>query len=408
MVFMKLTKEFYIVSLIMLTEVLGWSLILPFLPHYAEKLGATPFITGLILAVFSLCQFISAPIIGKLSDKFGRRPLLLISQFSTLLGFLLLGFANNLFIILLSRIVDGLFGSNMTLSRAYLTDVTKKKNRAKMFNYLDVVMGIGLFIGPAIGGFFSNVSYSIPPLIAAGLCLITIILTFFKLKETREFSEDEIVKFEPNDFFPLKDFFKAIKKPELRSFLFEFFFFITAFNIMVSSLAIFVNVQLGFGPEDVALLLILIGLFKFFFQTLALPKLLDKFTENVLAIIGLVVNIVAMFSILWITTRTRLYAVVLLFSVGSGLTQPMIINNICTESGKRERGRSMGVVNSFTSITQIIGPAIGGFMISTFYPGSVGIIGGLLLIISLYYESLEFIREGQIFKRVEKLKFKNE
>ena len=180
-------KEFFTILLIIFTEVLGWSLILPFLPFLATDLGASPFIVGFIIASFAFCQFISSPIIGKLSDRYGRKPLLLISQFSTVVGFTLLALANSLFIILLSRVIDGLLGSNMTLSRAYLGDIIRnedQKKQTKLFGYMSTVFGLGFFIGPAMGGYLATIDYSIPSFLAAGISVLTLFMVFFLLEET--------------------------------------------------------------------------------------------------------------------------------------------------------------------------------------------------------------------------------
>src|SRR4030042_1620573 len=130
---MELGKKHVTIMLIMITEVLGFSLVLPFLPLYAQELGASPLVVGLIFTSFSVFQFFSAPIMGRLSDRYGRRPMLMLSQFSTFIGFLVLGFADTLALIFLSRMIDGLFGSNFTIAQAYLRDISSQKDRRKSF-----------------------------------------------------------------------------------------------------------------------------------------------------------------------------------------------------------------------------------------------------------------------------------
>ncbi|MBN1923486.1 MAG: MFS transporter [Nanoarchaeota archaeon] len=380
---MKLTKEVLTIALIMFTEIIGWSLILPFLPYYAQDLGATPLIVGLILSSFSIFQFISSPIIGKLSDRFGRKPLLIISQLSTLAGFLILGFANSVWMLFFSRIVDGLFGSNMTLSRAYLTDITEGKERGKTFGMLSAVFGFGFFIGPAVGGFLATINYSIPAFAAAGVVLLSIILTVIFLKETVKRKKG--VKLALEDFFPIKDFLQGVRNKELKELFTQFFFYTVAFTLLTANLALIVGNQLGFGPDDVGLLLMIVGLTRVFFQLLALPKLLDRFAEAVLAITGSLILASAMFSVFFMSSRVGLYITMVLFSVGAGLAQPMIITSISNKAPKEERGKVMGVTDSLMSIGQIIGPLIGGFIINTYYPGWVGVLAGCLMLVSTYY-----------------------
>ncbi|HLE06837.1 MAG TPA: MFS transporter, partial [Candidatus Nanoarchaeia archaeon] len=249
-------KRLLTIGLVMFTEVLGWSLILPFLPYYAEEFGATPFTVGLILSSFSMCQFFSAPVIGKLSDRFGRKPMFIVSQLATMAGFVILGFANSLWMIVLSRVVDGLFGSNMTLIHAYLGDISKGKNRAKFMGYFGAFFCMGMFIGPAIGGFLAAIDYSIPSFIAAGMTVISMVLIFVFLEETVK--RDGRIVIRRADFFPFKPLLDSFKNVNLRRLFTEFFLFIIAFTTITSSLALFVKHQLGFGPEDVGMALLMV------------------------------------------------------------------------------------------------------------------------------------------------------
>mgnify|MGYP000595605339 FL=1 len=173
---MKLDRKLLIILLIQITEVLGFSLILPFLPFYAQSLGASPLMVSLILSLFSLLQFISAPILGRLSDVFGRKPLLIASQVSTFISFLVLGRATTLGMIFLSRAIDGALGSNYTIAQAYISDISSKKDRSKAFGISGMAFGFGFLIGPAIGGYLSRFGFSVPAFVAAGIALVTIVL----------------------------------------------------------------------------------------------------------------------------------------------------------------------------------------------------------------------------------------
>ena len=397
---MKITKEFSTIALIMLTEVLGWTIILPFLPYYALEFGASPLVVGLILSSFSVFQFISAPIIGKLSDKYGRKPLLMISQFSTFVGFIILGFANSLFMIFLSRVVDGLFGSNMTLSNAYVTDITKGKDRAKAFAYLGVVFSIGFFIGPAVGGFLAVIDYSIPSFLAAGMTLISIILTFLLLKETVKVEKE--VELKLNDFFPMKSFIKGITNKQLRCIFIEFFLFITGFTIITSSLALYMDAQLGLGPEQVGIVFMAIAVVRLIFQPLVIPKLLNRFDERPLMVLGLSINAIAMFGFYFVDSLAMLYIGSALFAIGGSLSRPMMVSIVSEKSGEGRRGEYMGVFDSLGSIAQIIGPIVGGYMITVMYPGTVGLIAGALVVAAIAVELSQMMNKRILCKPAER------
>lgn len=397
---MKITKEFSTIALIMLTEVLGWTIILPFLPYYALEFGASPLVVGLILSSFSVFQFISAPIIGKLSDKYGRKPLLMISQFSTFVGFIILGFANSLFMIFLSRVVDGLFGSNMTLSNAYVTDITKGKDRAKAFAYLGVVFSIGFFIGPAVGGFLAVIDYSIPSFLAAGMTLISIILTFLLLKETVKVEKE--VELKLNDFFPMKSFIKGITNKQLRCIFIEFFLFITGFTIITSSLALYMDAQLGLGPEQVGIVFMAIAVVRLIFQPLVIPKLLNRFDERPLMVLGLSINATAMFGFYFVDSLAMLYIGSALFAIGGSLSRPMMVSIVSEKSGEGRRGEYMGVFDSLGSIAQIIGPIVGGYIITVMYPGTVGLIAGALVVAAIAVELSQMMNKRILCKPAER------
>lgn len=382
-------KEFFTILLIIFTEVLGWSLILPFLPYLATDLGAIPFIVGSILATFALCQFISAPIIGKLSDKFGRKPLLLLSQFSTVLGFLILGFADSLFMVFLSRIVDGLLGSNMTLSRAYLGDIVRnedKKTQTKSFGYMSTAFGMGFFVGPAIGGFLATIDYSIPSFLAAGISGITLFMIYFLLEET--VTKDKGFKVSINDFIPVKDVIYGFSNANLRLLLIYFSGFILSFNLITANLGLFSEYQLLVGPDTVGLYLMFVGLVRIMFQLLVFPKLVNWLSKDILFISGQIILFFAFTQIIFIESDLIMFLVMALFSIGAGILRPTITSQISMQTDISSRGRVMGVADSLQSLSQVITPLLGGLIIESIFPGAIGLLSSVIIfptiIISVY------------------------
>ena len=189
-------KRLATIFAVVFVDLLGFSLILPLLPYYAEKYGATPAVVGLLVASYALAQLIGAPLLGRLSDRYGRRPVLLVSIAGTALGFLLLAFAEpiaGLFggsnaaviaVLFLSRILDGLTGGNLSVAQAYITDVTDVKNRAKSLGMIGAAFGLGFIIGPVIGGVLSQWGYALPAFVAAGLATANLIAVYFFLPES--------------------------------------------------------------------------------------------------------------------------------------------------------------------------------------------------------------------------------
>ncbi len=177
-------KMLFSVILVVFIDLLGFSLILPLLPYYAKTFGANGFVTGVLVSSYAAMQLLGAPVLGRLSDRFGRRPVLLLSIFGTFIGFLLLGFATTLWMLFASRLIDGITGGNISVAQAYISDVTGPKDRAKGLGLIGAAFGLGFIIGPVTGGVLSQWGYSIPAFVAAGLAFINLLLVFFWLPES--------------------------------------------------------------------------------------------------------------------------------------------------------------------------------------------------------------------------------
>ncbi|MBD3202919.1 MFS transporter [Candidatus Woesearchaeota archaeon] len=379
---MEYKKEHITIFVIMITEVLGFSLILPFLPYYVENFGASPLTYGLILASFSFLQLISSPIMGKLSDHYGRRPMLFFSQLSTLISFIILGLSNSLWMVFLSRIVDGLLGSNMTLAQAYISDISTKKNRSRAFGLVGVAFGIGFLIGPAIGGTLARIDYSIPSFIAAGFSFITIITTYFFLPETVKKKKD--IRFDFKKAFHINEFRKYFHNKKISSKLYQFFSYTLTHSIYVTAFAYFANLKFGFRENDVGFLLTYIGLLSIILRGVLLGKLIDYFGEFKLRYAGVICIFSGMIMLSFLDNVVLFYITMTLFAAGSGLAMPLLAGEISRQVDEDEQGAISGIRSSLRSMSQIIGPLIGNAMINFFYPGSLGIAAGIVIFIALF------------------------
>lgn len=380
---MKLSRSLLIVLLIQITEVLGFSLILPLLPFYAQDFGATPLVVASIMSLFSLFQFVSAPILGRLSDYWGRKPVLLASQLSTLVSFIILAKATSLWMIFLSRAVDGLLGSNFAVAQAYISDVSSKKDRSKAFGISGMAFGIGFLIGPAVGGFLSVFGFSVPAWGAAGMSFVTILLTLFFLKETVK-KKAVGADFKIIDF---KVFGKYFKDKKIRRLLLGFLAYLLTHVVWTSNLALYTDRRWGFNAQNIGWMLAYVGLVTIIFRGVLISRMIDKWGEEKLRFWGVLATIFGLVGFLGNGSVWSLGITLSLFAFGSGVIRPLMMGNLSRSVGGKEQGAMMGLTNSLGSLAQIVGPLVGGWLLTYLFPQSViltslviMVLGGFLIL----------------------------
>ncbi|MBI2822004.1 MAG: MFS transporter [Acidobacteria bacterium] len=364
------------IFLIVLVDILGLTIILPLLPFYAEKLGATPLVVGMLVATFAVCQMIAGPPLGQISDRVGRRPVLLVSQAGTLIGFLILAYAQTLWVVFLSRVIDGLTAGNLSLAQAYIADVTEPENRARAFGVIGVAFGIGFLIGPAVSGFLSQFGYQYPIFAAAGLSATSILATYFLLPSSPEAparpgAAREGPPLPAGSRLRVLDwgnYAPYFRRPRLAELLWQFFLFAIAFSTFFSGFALFAERRftsggVPFGPKQVGYVFAYVGLLGILMQGGLIGRMVRRFGEEKLVSVGMLSAAVG-YGLLGFTYHLpQLLLVSTIAAFGNGVLRPTLTSLITRSANRKEQGVVLGLTQSLTSVAQIAAPILAGFLI---------------------------------------------
>lgn len=401
------------IFIVVFVDLLGFGLILPLLPYYAETFGATPFVIGMIVASYAAASLIGAPLMGRLSDRYGRRLILLLSVAGTFAGYLLLGFAQpigtffagifsthavNAFIIgvlFVSRILDGFTGGNITVAQAYITDITDETNRSRGLGMIGSAFGLGFIIGPAAGGLLSHWGYNVPALAAAGLALLNLISIFFFLPEslTRERQAASMLHERPP--FTLNALLEAINRPKVGPLLLVRFVIMLAFAMFQSVFAIFAQRKLNLTSQSTGFVLTYVGLYSVFVQSVGIGFLTKRFKENIIIIGSLWLMFIGLVG--WaLTPNLPIMLLVILPLTGGGWIVNTIITSAITKAvNPEEIGGMLGISTSLESITRVISPTIGGYLIGSIGAWAPGVASATIMLwaIWLTYRRIIYAKE---------------
>lgn len=364
---------------VVFVDMLGFGLILPLLPYIAAKWGATPAMIGLISAAYPLGQFLGAPLVGRFSDRFGRKPLLLFSIAGTFLSLLMLGFARSIAVIMISRFLDGLTGGNITVAQAYIADVTDEKNRAKGMGMIGAAFGLGFILGPASGGFLSQWGYAIPAFVSAGLSLINLFMISFLLPESLPKEKRVHHLSEAKRSHPLKGLTAAFAKPIAGPILGSIIVFSLSMSMFESVFSLFAKQRLALSAQSTGFILAYVGVLVAGIQGGGMGALTKRFQENKLvrfALITLTLSYVG-----WALSPNVVVLMIVLvpLSLSSGILSTLLRSSLSKAVPANETGEIMGISAAMESITRIIAPALGGWLIGSLSSISPGLLSALLL-----------------------------
>lgn len=382
-------KRLFSILLVVFIDLLGFSLILPLLPYYAETFGASEFATGLLIAVYAAMQLVGAPLLGRLSDRYGRRPILLVSVFGTFLGFMLFGFATTLWMLFAARILDGITGGNLSVAQAYITDVTDAKNRARGLGMIGAAFGLGFIIGPVTGGLLSQYGYNVPAFVAAGLSLINLALIYFWLPEslTQERMKQAGEQRQPK--VTLDALMGALKRPFTGPILVTRFFFGLAFAIFQTIFSLYALTRFNLSARDTGFVLTYVGILSVFVQGFLVGRLTARFREDVLITFSVALMAVSLLG--WALAPSVLWLLVVLTptAISGGTLNTLLSSTLTKAVTPQEVGGILGLSASVESSTRIIAPILGGALLEQVGAWSPGAFGALVMVGVTVYVALK-------------------
>jgi MFS family permease len=354
------------VFLIVLVDVFGMTLVIPLLAIYAETFNATPLQATLLISVFAACQLVSGPLIGHASDRTGRKPMLILSQIGTLIGFIVLARASALWMIFLSRMIDGATAGNLSLAQAYIADNTTPENRARSFGLIGIAFGLGFFVGPTVTGLLSaRYGLTAPIYLAAAMSATSVLCTSTLLRGGRPATAPGSDRWAA---FKVSTYSQYFARPQLRSRLFQFLFFMLSFSMFISGFALFAERRFtwqghAFGPREIGYVFGAVGLFGIVLQGAFIGRLVKRFGEAALVLVGFLSVVIGYVMLGWVTSTVLLLVTALLSGFGNGVLRPALTSLITHHAERHEQGVVLGIAQALTSMAAIVAPIAAGLLI---------------------------------------------
>ncbi len=347
-----MTRPLLIIFLTIFVNLVGFGIIIPLLPFYAETFGASPAVIGLLFAVFSLCQLAAAPALGDLSDRYGRRPILIFSLAGTVVSFVMLAMAHSITMLFLARIVDGLSGGNISTARAYVADITAPKDRARAYGLIGAAFGLGFIFGPALSGVLAHISYTAPIWAAAAVTLVATVMAWLWLPETVHRARAGTGN--PFSYLP-----ELLRRPLVRRVLAIDFVYWFAFSVFQTTFALFAARRFGFDAPKTGYFFAAFGVLGVVVQGGFIRPIVKRLGDKPTFILGLGCGIVGLLAAGFSHTVTMFAISMVPLALGIGFGHPTMSSLVSLSAGGDEQGRVQGAASAVESLGRTMGPVWG-------------------------------------------------
>lgn len=380
-------KALPVLFLVMFLVMVGFGIIIPVMPFYAEELGASPTELGLLMAVYSLMQLLFAPMWGRISDRVGRKPIIMTGILGLAISFFLMALSTELWMLFAARVIGGfLSAANMPTVMAYVADITSDEDRGKGMGIIGASVGLGFIFGPAIGGIFAKSNLNTPFYLAGAVSLITFLLVLFVLKESLTAEQRGASRGEGSP-----SLLKAFSGPVTALFILQLFVSLSLAGLE-ATFAYFAAEKARLGTVELGYIFMIMGLAGAIVQGGLVGRLTHKLGEGAVIQLGIVISAIGFALILMTSGFTTAALFLTVFGIGNGLIRPSV-SSLLTKKSAAGHGSTTGLLSSFDSLGRIAGPPLGGwlFSIAIGLPYISGIIlSGIALILYRVYRARSF------------------
>jgi len=371
-------RRLLIIFFVVLVDMLSFSIVLPLLPYLANSLGATAFQIGLLGAMYPLFQVIGAPVLGRLSDRYGRKPILILSIAGTMVGFVVLATAQSLWILFISRALDGLTGGNISVAQAYISDVTPPAERGKALGMIGAAFGLGFILGPVTGGLLSGISYSAPAWLGAALAAANIALVALFVPESLSAEIKARLAARGRRGFSPAALAEALRHRRVGPILSIRFLTGISFGIFESGFALWALAALGLSARTNSFVLAYVGVLSVFVQAFLIGKITARWSDGGLLVTSLSVAAIALTAWGFVGNLAVLIVLMPALSYGLAVSNTISTSALTKSVHHEEVGGILGLSTSIQAITRIPGPIIAGALIDYAAPWSPGVTAGII------------------------------
>ncbi len=372
-----MTRPLVVIFLTIFVNLVGFGIIIPLLPFYAESFGASPLTIGLLFAIYSACQLVASPTLGDLSDRHGRRPVLIFSLLGTVVSFVMMAMAHSIWMLFAARIVDGLSGGNISTARAYVADVTEPKDRSKAYGLIGAAFGLGFIMGPALSGILAAYSMTAPIWAAAGVTMVATLMAWFWLPET-------VHRASAGTGNPFRSLAQMLQRPGLRRMLWVDFIYWFAFAIFQTTFALFVARRFGFTVSTTGYFFAGFGVLGAVVQGLAIRPVVHRMGDKPTFLLGLGCAAVGLTAATLAPTVGLFTLALVPLALGIGFGHPTVSSLVSRAGGRDEQGRVQGAAGAMESLGRAMGPVWGNAALARYGDGVPYLSAAACLVLTLF------------------------